>query len=60
MSYENFCKLCHCCWQKYGFVVIETVRENDTEKDLMTLYTLTWLVVVNTSTTQHFLSSATG
>jgi len=24
MSYENFCELCHCCWQqKYGFVVTD-------------------------------------
>ena len=24
MSYENFCELCRCCWQKkYGFVVID-------------------------------------
>jgi len=42
---------CHCCWQKYGFVVIDkdSLRKDDTEKDLMSMRYLNVLrlVVVN-------------
>jgi len=44
MSYENFCELCHCCWQqKYEFVVIDKdsaltkQKLDDTEKALTSM-----------------------
>ena len=57
MSYENFCELCR--WQQnYGFLVIDKdSSSNERYRKRFNKYALTWLVVVNMSTTQHFLSS---